>query len=93
MTTQTPVITDVTIYPYSDEDGNFLGYASIVLNGCLLIKSLRVCKGRYGMFVAWPKTKGNDGEYYNIAYPITRNFWKYVQEIVVQAYKDGNHRL
>lgn len=91
MTIQMPVVTDVAIYPYFDGDGKFLGYASITINNCLVIKSLRICKGRYGMFVAWPKVPSKDGDYHNVAFPITRNFWRYVQETVLQAYKDGNY--
>lgn len=81
-------ITEVNITPF-EGDERFLGYASVTFNDCLVVRGLRICKGRYGLFVSWPKTKDKNGEYHPTTFPVTRSLWDYVQQTVLRVHKNG----
>lgn len=90
-------VTEISIVPFfGPHESNFLGYASITLNDCLVIRGIRICKGRYGMFVAWPKQQGKarggeSPEWFNTVFPITRTFFHYTKGKILQVYKEGNY--
>ena len=57
---------EINIQPY--EDGNFLGFATVIIYGFIKIYNCRVLNGTHGVFVALPQSKGTNGKYYSHCY-------------------------
>ena len=48
-------ITEVRVFPV--EEDRLKGYATITLDGCFLIRDLKIIMGNKGLFVAMPSIK------------------------------------
>jgi len=74
------------IYKAIKEEGkkNLLGYADIAFDESFVVKGLRLMQGKYGPFVSYPSKKGEDGDYYDNVFPITKEFRKEIEEAVLK---------
>lgn len=59
--------------------GKTKAYGSITINNSLVME-IKVLEGQYGPWVAFPTKKGEDGRYYDVAYPITPEAIKIIKE-------------
>lgn len=57
---------EIIIRPY--EDGNLLGFATVIIYGFIKIYNCRILNGTNGVFVALPQYKGTNGKYYSHCY-------------------------
>ena len=65
-------ITDVRLRAVKNENELKLkAYADVTFDECFVIHGLKIIDGQKGMFVAMPSRKMPDGEYKDIAHPIT----------------------
>ena len=80
-------ITDVKVFPV-DED-KLRAYVTITLDGCFVVRDLKVIHGNTGLFVAMPAKKRKDGTYKDIAHPICNEFRQLLELEVLNEY----HRL
>jgi stage V sporulation protein G len=83
-------ISQVRIYPF--ETGSLgrhtLAYADIIVDGCLVIKGLRVVEGAGGgLFVAFPAQRGRNGRYYDLVVPLDAATREYIRTAVIDAFK------
>ena len=82
-------ITDVRLRTVKSEDETKLkAYADITLEGCFVIHGLKIIDGQKGMFVAMPSRKMPDGEYKDIAHPITLELRKEITDVVLEKYNE-----
>lgn len=79
-------ITDVRIKKVSGE-GKMRAVASIVIDDAFVVRDLRVIEGQNGLFVAMPSRKSADGEYHDIAHPITAEAREMIQAKVLKEYE------
>lgn len=69
--------------------GKTKAYGTMTINNSLVMK-IKVLEGQYGPWVALPTTKGEDGRYYDVIYPITPEATKIIKEAkeaVLNKYK------
>lgn len=84
------VVTNVKIYPFKETSGGIKGLATIVINDCFLVRSLRVMDGENGLFVSYPNDPFYKGEdFRNICSPITRQLREEIENKVLEAYKEA----
>lgn len=82
-------ITDVRLRTVKNENELKLkAYADVTFEECFVIHGLKVIDGQKGMFVAMPSRKMPDGEYKDIAHPITPELRKEITESVIKKYKE-----
>lgn len=82
-------ITDVRLRTVKNENELKLkAYADVTFEECFVIHGLKVIDGQKGMFVAMPSRKMPDGEYKDIAHPITPELRKDITESVIAKYKE-----
>ncbi len=82
-------ITDVRLRTVKNEEETKLkAYADITLEECFVIHGLKIIDGQKGMFVAMPSRKMPDGEYKDIAHPITLDLRKEITDIVISKYNE-----
>lgn len=78
-------ITDVRVRKIESE-GRTKAFASITIDEVFVIHDLRIIEGQNGLFVAMPSRKTAEGEYKDIAHPITTEAREMIQTAVLEAY-------
>ena len=79
-------ITDVRVKKVAGE-GKMRAVAAIVIDDVFVVRDLRVIEGQNGLFVAMPSRKSSDGEYRDIAHPITAEAREMIQTTVLKEYE------
>ena len=79
-------ITSVNIY--LKENSRMKGLASVIIDDCFAVRDIRIIEGDNGLFVAMPSKKKADGEYKDIAHPITQECRKMFEDVILEAYND-----
>jgi stage V sporulation protein G len=72
-----------------EDKGTFLASASVIFDGCFIVKNLRVIDGRNGIFVSMPNFKGRDGNFIDSCYPLNTETRAAIQQAVLEAYEDS----
>lgn len=79
-------ITDVRIRMIQNGESKLKATCSVVIDDAFVVHDLRVVQGANGIFVAMPQRKLGDGQYRDLAHPITAGAREYVQRCVLAAY-------
>ena len=77
----------VKVFP--QDKGTLKAFAQVTVADMVTIKGLRVLDGKNGLFVSMPQEKGKDGEYYDIAHPVSKEARQQIQNAVLDAYKEA----
>ncbi|KUO96601.1 septation regulator SpoVG [Ferroacidibacillus organovorans] len=85
-------ITDVRLRRVTTE-GRMRAIASITIDGEFVVHDIRVIDGNAGMFVAMPSKRTPDGEFRDIAHPITTHTRQQIQDAVLEEYYRADDRL
>jgi len=80
-------ITEVRITLRDEE--KLKAYASIVFDGCFVVRGLRVIKGMRGLFVSMPSRKLQDGSFKDIAHPLNNETRRMIEEKVIGKYQEA----
>ncbi len=78
-------VTDVRIRKMN-YDGKMKAIVSITLDEQFVVHDVRVIEGNNGLFVAMPSKRTPDGEFKDIAHPITSATREIIQSAVLAAY-------
>lgn len=79
-------ITDVRLRKVNSE-GRMKAIASVTFDAEFVVHDIRVIDGNNGMFVAMPSKKTPDGEFRDIAHPISSATRQKIQEAVLTEYQ------
>jgi len=78
-------ITEVKIYPANE--GKLKGYATIVIDGCFIVRDLKIIKGEKGLFVSMPSRRKKDGTFKDIAHPLNAETRQELENRIIEEYK------
>jgi len=78
-------ITDVRVKRINS-DGKIRAIASITIDDAFVVRDIRVIEGQNGLFIAMPNKKLPDGEFRDIAHPITQEARGIIQTAILDAY-------
>lgn len=78
-------ITKVNIYPYKGR-GGMKAFASVEFEKSFVVTGLKLFDGDYGLNVLMPSSAGSDGEYHDVAFPVTKKFREEIKEAVINAF-------
>ena len=82
-------ITDIRLRAVkSENEVKLKAYADVTFNGSFVVHGLKIIDGQKGMFVAMPSRKMPDGEYKDIAHPITPELRKEITDTVIAKYNE-----
>ena len=76
-------ITDVQVRRV-DEAGRIKAIASVVFNDVFVVRDIRVIEGDDGRFLAMPSRKLPNGEYRDVAHPITADMREQLTNLVLE---------
>ena len=83
-------ITDIRLRAVkSENEVKLKAYADVTFDGSFVVHGLKIIDGQKGMFVAMPSRKMPDGEYKDIAHPITPELRKEITDTVIARYTEG----
>ena len=63
---------------------SMLGLASIVMDGALVIKDIKVITGKYGPFLGFPSRRNEDKTYYDVVFPLSKELRTEMTEAVLK---------
>jgi stage V sporulation protein G len=80
-------ITETKVFPINNPKGSTKAFASIVLDGVFCVKGIKIIDTGKGPFVGMPSEQSKkDQKYYDICYPITKEFRQEINEAVLAQY-------
>ncbi len=79
-------VTDVRVRKIAKE-GKMKAVVSITVDNEFVIHDIKVIEGEKGLFVAMPSKKSADGEYRDIAHPITVDTRTRIEQAILQQYE------
>ena len=81
-------ITDVRLRLANGEEGSKLkAYADITFEECFVIHGLKIIEGKNGMFVAMPSRRMPNGEFKDIAHPISTELRNNINKMVIEKFE------
>lgn len=82
-------ITDVRVrLAKSEEEVKLRAYADITIDDSFVVHGLKVIEGKNGIFVAMPSRKMPNGEFKDVAHPITTEVRTSINEAVIAKYNE-----
>jgi DNA-binding cell septation regulator SpoVG len=78
-------ITSIQIEPNTHPEAKVIATAAVVLNGSLSLRGIKILRGRYGLFLAFPGL--STGSPQRAFEALSMRFRKELQTEILQAYK------
>mgnify|MGYP003438569547 CR=1 FL=1 len=82
-------ITELRIRKVEDE-GKLRAYVTVTFDNCFVVHNVKIIDGKSGLFIAMPSRKTANGEYKDVAHPISPEFRTELQEKILEEYKAGH---
>jgi stage V sporulation protein G len=83
-------ITDVRVYPVDEE--KLKAYVTVTLDGCFVVRDLKVIQGATGLFVAMPAKRRKDGTFKDVAHPLNAETRERFERTILAAYEAESRR-
>ena len=81
-------ITDVRVRKIAKE-GKMKAVVSITFDNTFVVHDIKVIEGDKGLFIAMPSKKTADGEFRDIAHPISSEAREMIQSKILEAYEEA----
>ena len=85
-------VTDVKVRRISTES-RMKAVVSITFDDMFAVHDIKVIQGEKGLFVAMPSKRMTNGEYKDIAHPISVETRKMVESVVLDAYQEALSKM
>jgi len=79
-------ITDVKVF--LRESNQLKSFVNIVIDDAFIIRHIKVIEGENGLFIAMPSRRLSSGEYRDIAHPINTETRNYIEQTIIEKYKE-----
>ncbi len=83
-------ITEVRVFPVDEE--KLKAYVTITLDGCFVVRDLKVIQGSGGLFVAMPAKRRKDGTFKDIAHPLNTETRERMERVILAEYERERRR-
>ena len=78
-------VTDIRVRKI-DKEGKMKAVVSITLDGEFVVHDIKVIESQNGLFIAMPSRKTPNGEFRDIAHPISSDTRAMLQDLILAAY-------
>jgi len=78
-------ITEIKVFPANE--GRLKGYATMVFDGCFIVRDMKIIKSDEGYFVSMPSRRKKDGSFKDIVHPLNAETRKLIEDRIVEEYK------
>ena len=76
-------ITELRIRKVEDE-GKLRAYVTVTFDSCFVVHNVKIIEGQNGLFIAMPSRKTANGEYKDVAHPISPEFRAELQNKILE---------
>ena len=73
-----------------ENEGKLKAYVTVTFDNCFVVHNVKIIEGKTGLFIAMPSRKTANGEYKDVAHPISPDFRNSLQDKILEEYKDGH---
>ena len=80
-------ITEVRVFLKDGIDKKLKAYVTVTFDNAFVVRNIKVIEGKSGLFVAMPSRKTPDGEFRDIAHPITQDARELIQSAILKEYE------
>ena len=63
-------------------------YVTVTFDNCFVVRHVRIVKTDKGLLVSMPSRKLPDGSHKDIAHPISQEFRKKLEDVILAAYEE-----
>ena len=78
-------ITEIRVHLRSEE--KLKAFVTVTFDQCFVVRNMKVIQGSKGLILCMPSRKLSDGQYKDIAHPITMEFRHQLETQVLAAYE------
>ena len=71
-------------------EGKLKAYVTVTFDNCFVVHNVKIIEGKTGLFIAMPSRKTANGEYKDVAHPISPEFRNELQDKILAEYNAGN---
>ena len=82
-------ITELRIRKVENE-GKLRAYVTVTFDNCFVVHNVKIIEGQNGLFIAMPSRKTANGEYKDVAHPISLEFRTDLQNKIISEYNAGH---
>lgn len=82
-------ITEIRIRKVEAE-GKLKAYVTLTFDNCFVVHNVKIIEGKTGLFIAMPSRKTSNGEYKDVAHPISPEFRTELQDRILAEYEAGH---
>lgn len=82
-------VTELRIRKVEDE-GKLRAYVTVTFDECFVVHNVKIIEGKTGLFIAMPSRKTSNGEYKDVAHPISPEFRTQLQEKILSEFLAGH---
>lgn len=82
-------ITELRIRKVENE-GKLRAYVTVTFDNCFVVHNVKIIEGQNGLFIAMPSRKTANGEYKDVAHPISPEFRTDLQNKIIIEYNAGH---
>ena len=69
-----------------DGDGKLKAYVTVTFDDCFVVHNVKIIEGKSGLFIAMPSRKTSNGEYKDVAHPISPDFRNEMQTRILDEF-------
>jgi len=73
-----------------EAEGKLRAYVTVTFDNCFVVHNVKIIEGKTGLFIAMPSRKTANGEYKDVAHPISPEFRTALQEKILAEYNAGH---
>ena len=73
-----------------ENEGKLKAYVTVTFDNCFVVHNVKIIEGKTGLFIAMPSRKTANGEYKDVAHPISPDFRNELQDKILAEFNAGN---
>lgn len=77
-------ITEIKVYPANE--GKLKAYATMVFDGCFIVRDMKIIQSDKGLFVSMPSRRKKDGSFKDIVHPLNAETRTLIEQRVIEEY-------
>ena len=81
----------ITVRKYESANSNTKAFIELKLDEVLVVKGLSLVKGKNGLFLSFPSSKGKDNNYYNSVYSLDKEWRKNLEKTCIKKYNESKN--
>ena len=73
-----------------EDEGKLRAYVTVTFDNCFVVHNVKIIEGKGGLFIAMPSRKTANGEYKDVAHPISPEFRTELQDKILEEFNAGH---